>query len=537
MAERKDMTSRTKAPFRSEPLTDFSDPVKQEEFQKALAVVENKLGRSYPCVIGDARESARSEFSSTNPASPDVVVGRFPKGDSDMALRALEAALDSFPSWSRRSADERAGYLFDAADVVRKRRYELAAWMVYEVGKTRGEADGEVAEVVDLFEYYGRLALDLAGSQTQKLAKLPDEDTDFFYIPLGAGVVISPWNFPLALTFGMASAAIVAGNTVVIKPASSSPTSVAQLLEIFLELGLPPGVLNFVTGSGGTVGDPLIEDPRTRFVAFTGSMDVGIAIHEKAARVRPGQIWIKRTILEMGGKNAIIVDVDADLDLAAEAVVTSAFGYQGQKCSAGSRAIIDASIYETFLERLVDRARRLRAGDPTDPEVDLGPVIDAAAQKSILEYIEAGRKEGRLLLGGEKLPRPGYFVLPTIFSDVRPDARLAQEEIFGPVLACIKSPDFDEALEIANGTKYGLTGAVFSRNPDKLERARAEFHTGNLYLNRKSTGALMGVHPFGGFNMSGTDSKAGGPDYLLLFMQGKSVGAKKTVAGSGGRLP
>ena len=524
------------APFRNEPLTDFSDPSQETAFKRALAEVEGKLGGSYPLIIGGRRQTAELEFSSIDPAAPEVVVGRFPRADTTAALRALEAAIEAFPLWSRRSTEERAQYLFRAAEQVRKKRHELSAWMVYEVGKTWSEADGEVAEVVDLFEYYGRQALELAGPQTGKLAKVPDEDTDFFYIPLGAGVIVSPWNFPLALTFGMASAAIVTGNTVVIKPASSSPTSVAQLLEVFLGLGLPPGVLNLVTGSGGSVGDPLIEDPRTRFVAFTGSIEVGIAINEKAARVQLGQTWIKRTILEMGGKNAVIVDREADLDLAVEGVVASAFGYQGQKCSAGSRAIIDASIYDDFLERLVDRAGRLRVGSPTEPNVDLGPVIDESAQKSILAYIDIGRKEGRLLLGGEKLSRKGYFVQPTIFADVRPDAVLAQEEIFGPVLACIKARDFDEALQIANGTKYGLTGALFSRNPNKLSRARTEFHTGNLYFNRKSTGALMGVHPFGGFNMSGTDSKAGGPDYLLLFMQGKSIGAKKSVTEDGRRL-
>jgi 1-pyrroline-5-carboxylate dehydrogenase len=511
-------------PFQSEPTTDFKDPRAVETFRAALARVQQNLGASYPLVIGAERLSAGEEFSVKSPADPERVIGRFPKADRDTALRALETADRAFPAWARTPAEERANYLFGAAGQVRKKRHDLAAWMVYEVGKSWAEADGEVAECVDLMEYYARQMLDLAGSQTARLASLPDENTDFFYVPLGAGVVISPWNFPMALTFGMASAAIVTGNSVVIKPASTSATSVYQFAQILLDLGLPPGVLNLVTGSGSVVGNALVEHPRTRFVAFTGSMEVGCGIHERAARVQPGQVWIKRTVLEMGGKNAVIVDREADLDAAVEGVLASAFSYQGQKCSAGSRAIIDAEIYDAFLEKLSTRARELKVGDPVDPAVDLGPVIDGHAFESILKFIETGKKEGRLLTGGDRAPGKGYFIQPTIFADLDRNATIAQEEIFGPVLACIRAKDFDDALAIANGTKYGLTGAVFSRNRAKLERARFEFHVGNLYFNRKSTGAMMGVHPFGGFNMSGTDSKAGGPDYLLLFLQGKAIG-------------
>jgi 1-pyrroline-5-carboxylate dehydrogenase len=510
--------------FQNEPTTDFSAASNRAAFQRALSGVCSQLGERYPMFIDGAPLTAEKRFDSTSPADPDLVIGSFPSADTTTALQALEAADRAFPSWSRVPARDRAGFLFAAAAQVRKRRHELSSWMVYEVGKSWDEADGEVAECVDLMEYYGQQALLLSGSRTQDLGKLSDETTDFFYVPLGAGVIISPWNFPMALTFGMAAAAVVAGNTVVVKPASTSPVSVYQFFRIFQELGLPKGVMNLVTGSGSAVGDPLVDHPRTRFVAFTGSMEVGIRIHERAAKVQPGQIWIKRTVLEMGGKNAVIVDSDADLDLAADSVVAAAFSFQGQKCSAGSRAIIDRSIYEEFVPKVVERAAKLTVGDPVDPAMQVGPVIDRNAFKTISRYIETGKREGDLLLGGEPWGTKGYFIRPTVFGNVARTAAIAQEEIFGPVLACIQADDFDDALAIANGTRFGLTGAVISRNRMKLERARAEFHTGNLYFNRKCTGALMGVHPFGGFNMSGTDSKAGGPDYLLHFLQGKAVG-------------
>ena len=512
--------------FKNEPETDFTLPENADAFRAALADVASKLGASYPMIIDGKQETGGDDFASINPADPQQVIGRFPRADAETAVRALEAADRAFPEWSRVPPKERAEYLFRAAEQVRKRRHEFSAWMVYEVGKSWAEADGETAEIVDLMSYYARQMIDLAGSQTSTLAQLPDEKTDFFYIPLGAGVVISPWNFPLALTFGMATAALVAGNTLVVKPASTSPTSVYLFTQMLQDLGLPPGVLNLVTGSGGVVGNGLVDHPRTRFVAFTGSKEVGVGIHERAAKISSGQIWIKRTVLEMGGKNAVVVDREADLDAAAEGVLTSAFSFQGQKCSAGSRAIIDEAIYDEFVDKLVDGAKRLQVGNPTEFSVDLGPVIDKSAFESILEFIEIGKKEGKLLVGGDREEGEGYFIQPTIIADVSPDATIAQEEIFGPVLTCIKAGDYDDALRIANGTRYGLTGSVYSTNQEKLERARREFHVGNLYFNRKSTGALMGVHPFGGFNMSGTDSKAGGPDYLLLFLQGKAVGQK-----------
>jgi 1-pyrroline-5-carboxylate dehydrogenase len=510
--------------FQNEPETDFTAASNAGAFRAALRDVESRFGRTYGAIVDGKELTDTRTLASTRPADPQTVIGRFPDLDAPAATRALEAAVRAFPEWSRVPAAERVRILWAVADGVRRRRHEFSAWMVHEVGKSWTEADGEVAEVIDLLEYYAQQMLLLDGPQNGRLASMSNERTEFFYVPLGAGVVISPWNFPLALTFGMAGAAIVAGNTVVIKPASNSPTVVYHLAKIFGEVGLPPGVLNVVTGSGSVVGNALVDHPRTRFIAFTGSMEVGLQLHERAAKVHPGQIWIKRTVLELGGKNAVIVDRDADLDAAAEGVVASAFGFQGQKCSAGSRAIIDEAVYDEVMRRILARAARLRVGDPIEQDVVVGPVIDDRACDAILRYIEIGKGQATLLLGGKRAGGPGNFVEPTIFGDVDPQSALAQEEIFGPVLSCIRARNFDHALEIANGTKYGLTGAVFSRDRDKLTRARHEFHVGNLYFNRKSTGALMGVHPFGGFNLSGTDSKAGGPDYLLLFLQGKSVG-------------
>jgi len=371
-------------------------------------------------------------------------------------------------------------------------------------------------------EYYGREMLRLAGPQP--VVAFPGEDNELRYIPLGVGVVIPPWNFPLAIMAGMTTAAIVAGNAVVQKPASTSPAIAAQFVALLNdECGLPPGVLNFVPGPGGSMGDALVDHPLTRFIAFTGSKEVGLRIFERASRRQPGQNWLKRTILEMGGKDAIVVDETADLELAAEAITFSAFGFQGQKCSACSRAIVVEAVYDEVLRRVVERTRRLTMGDPVDPRNYMGAVIDKNAYAKIREYIDVGRREGRLVAGGDVEEGEGYFIPPTIIADVPPDGRLACEEIFGPVLAFVKARDFEHAVEVFNSTEYGLTGGLISRDRTRIERARDEFHVGNLYLNRKITGALVGVQPFGGFNMSGTDSKAGGPDYLLLFTQAKVI--------------
>ena len=369
-------------------------------------------------------------------------------------------------------------------------------------------------------------------AEAEPAVQLPGERDQLRYIALGVGAVIPPWNFPLAIMCGMTVASVVCGNTVVLKPSSDSPTVAVKFFEAMEEAGLPPGVVNFCPGSGATFGNGLVEHPQTRFIAFTGSRDVGLDINVRAAQHRPGQLWIKRTILEMGGKDSIIVAADADLDAAVEGVAASAFGFQGQKCSACSRAIVDASLYDRFLEKLQARVAKIRIGDPAE-NAPAGPVINAGALKTISDYIGIGAKEGRVVVGGKRAAvagcDEGYFLEPTVIADVAPTARIAQEEIFGPVLAVIRARDFDDALAIANNTEYGLTGSIYSASPQQIERARNEFHVGNLYINRKCTGAIVGAHPFGGFNMSGTDSKAGGADYLYLFSQAKSI-AREVVA-------
>jgi 1-pyrroline-5-carboxylate dehydrogenase len=513
--------------FRNEPLTDFRDPSSRERMEQAIQKLRTELGRTYPLIIGGERHGEGPTFDSVNPARPGEVIGRFPQATVNQAMAAVEAADRAFESWSRVPAAERAEYLFKAAQLMRQRKFELSAWLVYEVSKTWAEADADIAELIDFAEYYAIQMLKLAGPQ--EVVPLAGEQNELRYIPLGVGVIIPPWNFPAAIMGGMTMAALVAGNTVVLKPASTSPTIAAVFVDLLREVGLPDGVLNFLPGPGGAIGDALVDHPRTRFIAFTGSKEVGLRIYERAARVQPGQIWLKRTILEMGGKDAIVVDETADLDAAADGIVASAFGFQGQKCSACSRAIVVEEVYDDLLRRVVERAGRLKVGDPAEGTVFMGAVIDQKAFNKISDYIEIGRREGRVVAGGQvDRNGKGYFVPPTIVADVDPQARLAQEEVFGPVLAFIKAEHYDDALRIANNSEYGLTGAVYSRDEGRLERAREEFHVGNLYLNRKCTGALVGAHPFGGFNMSGTDSKAGGPDYLLLFTQAKVIARKVT---------
>jgi 1-pyrroline-5-carboxylate dehydrogenase len=439
--------------------------------------------------------------------------------------KAIAVADKTFNTWKFVAAEERAQYLFDAAALMRERKHEFSATMVYEAGKSWAEADADTAEAIDFLEFYGREAIRLA--QEQPLTRIAGEKNALEYIPLGIGAVIPPWNFPLAIMCGMTSASFVAGNTVLLKPSSDSPVVAARFAELLEEVGLPAGVVNYVPGSGAEVGDFIVQHAKTRFIAFTGSKDVGLRINKEAAVVREGQIWIKRAVLEMGGKDSIVVDSECDLDDAVANVLGSAFGFQGQKCSACSRAIIHQDVYDAFVEKLVPKVKAIKQGTTSeDPGVYMGAVINKSAMESILEYIETGKKEGELLAGGGRAEGEGYFVQPTLIADVAPDAVISQEEIFGPVLALIKAKDFDHALEIANNTEYGLTGSLYSSNRDHIERARREFHVGNLYFNRKCTGALVGVHPFGGFNMSGTDSKAGGRDYLLLFTQAKALSEK-----------
>ncbi len=513
--------------FKNEPYTDWSKPANRKKMEAALGRLRTSLGREYPNVIGSERILSTQKFQSINPSRPTEVVGVFQRSDSTIANRAIDVASVTFGEWRNVPYVRRADYLFRAAKVMRRRRFDLNAAEIIEVGKTWPEADADVAEAIDFLEFYGREMLRYGGRQP--VVQVPGEKDTLVYLPLGVGVVVPPWNFPLAILTGMTSAAIVTGNTVVLKPSSDSPLIGWKFMEVMQEVGLPGGVVNFVTGPGGAVGDTLVMHPKTRFISFTGSKEVGIHIYGVAAKVQPGQMWLKRVVAEMGGKDAIIVDDSADLEAAASGVVTSAFGFQGQKCSACSRAIVLEKVYDRFVGTIATMADALSVGDAADGDNAVGPVINRSSQEKILSYIAKGISEGgKLVAGGQRAGDTGFFIRPTIIAEVLPRATIAQEEIFGPVLAVIKAKDFDEALEIANNTEFGLTGAVYSRNRVHLERARQEFFAGNLYLNRKCTGALVGAHPFGGFNMSGTDSKAGGRDYLLLFLQAKSIAEKRS---------
>jgi len=515
-----------KPEFTNEPFVDFSKPENRAAMEAALKKVASEFGREYPIYIGGEKVMATEKKKSTNPSHPSQVLGIFQKASVEQAKAAVEAAAKAFETWKRVPVEQRVEVLFRAAKIMRERKFELAAWICYEVGKSWAEADADVAETIDFCEFYGREMLRLG--RPQKVTPYQNERNFMTYIPLGVGAVIPPWNFPAAIATGMAVAALVAGNTVVLKPSEESPTIAAKVVEILYEAGLPKETLNFLTGRGHDAGDALVKHPKTRFVAFTGSKEVGLLISEATGKRQPGQLWIKRTVLEMGGKDAIIVDEEADVDAAVEGVALSAFGYQGQKCSACSRAIVSEKVYDTFVQKLVERTKKITVGPSEDPANYMGPVVNETAMKGILDYIEVGKKEGKLLLGGNRGPGDGYFVPPTIIADVDPNARIAQEEIFGPVLAVIRAKDFDDALRIANDTEFGLTGSVYSKNKAKLAKAEESFHVGNLYLNRKCTGAMVGAHPFGGFNMSGTDSKTGGKDYLLHFLQAKSISEKPT---------
>ena len=507
--------------FAIEPLTDFSVPENRAQMEKALTDAESQLGREWAIILDGKRVKAPDQFLSHNPSDPDQVVGVFQRGTPELAEKAIEAALRVYPSWSRRPAQERAEYCIKVADVMRRRRFELAAWMVLEVGKSWIEADADVAEAIDLIHFYGLEAIRYA--EEQPLTRIPTERNELIYIPLGVGIVIPPWNFPLAILGGMTAGAFVSGNTVVLKPSSDAPATSKVFMSVLEEAGLPPGVVNLLTGPGSEVGDVLVSHPKTRFISFTGSKAVGLRINERAARAEPGQIWIKRVVCEMGGKDPIIVDDEVDMDLALQGVASSAFGYAGQKCSACSRLILVNSVYNEFLDRLVAKTKQMKIGPAKDPDTFVTPVINLKAVATISDYIDMGRREGKLLCGGDRPSMKGYFIEPTIFGDVDRKATIAQEEIFGPVLAVIRAEDINDAIDIANDSEYGLTGSLYTKNREKMKIARDRFHVGNLYFNRKCTGALVGAHPFGGFNMSGTDSKAGGRDYLLLFQQAKCI--------------
>ncbi|MGD9678971.1 MAG: L-glutamate gamma-semialdehyde dehydrogenase [Vulcanibacillus sp.] len=507
--------------YRPEPFTDFKNEANKSAFKEALKLVKSEFKKKYPLIINGEKIYTDKEIVSYNPSNKEEIIGIVSQANKELAERAIQEASKKFLEWKTWPADARARLLFKAAAILRRRKHEFSATMVYEAGKSWAEADGDTAEAIDFMEFYGREMIRLSGSQS--LTSYDGETNDLYYTPLGVGIVIPPWNFPTAIMVGMTTAALVTGNTVVLKPASATPVVAAKFMQVLEEAGIPNGVVNFLPGSGGEIGDYIVEHPLTRFIAFTGSKEVGLRISQKAVTLSPGQKWLKRVVAEMGGKDAILVDKDADLELAASGIVASAFGFQGQKCSACSRAIIHQDVYDQLLDLIKEKTKKISVGSTEEFEYNFGPVIDENAYRNINKYIEIGKKEGRLILGGSGDDSKGYFINPTIIADVAPDATIAQEEIFGPVLAVIKADDFDDGIAIFNDTDYGLTGSLYARSREAIEKGREKLHVGNLYFNRKSTGAIVGVHPFGGFNLSGTDSKAGGQDYLQLFMQLKVI--------------
>jgi RHH-type proline utilization regulon transcriptional repressor/proline dehydrogenase/delta 1-pyrroline-5-carboxylate dehydrogenase len=509
-------------PFRNEPLTDFAREENRAAMKSALDRVRGEFGRTYPIVIDNQALAVGKVLHRENPSRTSERLGSVAMATVEQAIAAIKSSLAAFEMWRDRPVEERAALLERTAEQFRARRFELSAWIVFETGKPWREADADVAEAIDFCGYYAQEMVKLARPIHRDV---PGEDNRYFYEPRGVAVVIAPWNFPLAILTGMAAAALVAGNTVILKPAEQSGIVAAKLMECLQAAGAPAGVVNFLPGDGDEIGPTLVTHPDVALIAFTGSLKVALAINEQAAKTRGGQNFVKKVIAEMGGKNAIIVDADADLDEAVKGVVDSAFGYGGQKCSAGSRAIVLDGIYDQFLARLVEATRSLSVKAADDPGCSLGPVIDSEARTRILKAIEAGKKEAKLAHQAElgSLLEQGYFIPPTIFSDVPETAAIAQEEIFGPVLSVLRARDLDDALRIANGTKYALTGGCYSRSPSHLEKVKRRFRVGNLYINRKCTGALVDRQPFGGFKLSGIGSKAGGPDYLLQFVLPRTI--------------
>jgi RHH-type proline utilization regulon transcriptional repressor/proline dehydrogenase/delta 1-pyrroline-5-carboxylate dehydrogenase len=517
-----------RSPFRNEPPIDFAKEENRERMREALALVRTQLGRSYPLVINGRNVTGAGEIVSVNPSKTSEIVGRVAAASKEQAAAAIAAAKNTFESWRDTPVEERAAFLRRVAQQFRDRRFELAAWIVFETGKPWREADGDVAEAIDFCEYYAAEAIKLFTPQHRDVA---GEDNAYFHEPRGVAVVIAPWNFPLSILTGMTTAALVTGNPAIMKPAEQSSVIAAKLMECFQAAASGgreppvPGVVNFLPGDGEEIGPTLVNHPDVAVIAFTGSLKVGLSINEQAAHTPGGANFVKRVIAEMGGKNAIIVDTDADLDEAVKGVVDSAFGYAGQKCSAGSRAIVLDGIYDQFLARLIEATRSLNVAAAEEPGASLGPVIDADARDRIRRMIEKGKTEARLAYEADlgDLANQGYFVGPTIFADVPENATIAQEEIFGPVLSVLRAKDLDDAIRIANGTKYALTGGCYSRTPSHIDAIKRRFRVGNLYINRKCTGALVDRQPFGGFKLSGVGSKAGGPDYLLQFVLPRTI--------------
>ncbi len=508
--------------FHNEPPVDFAKAQRRRQMQEALAEVGQQFGRRYPLLLDGAPRNTERWITSFNPSHKLQVIGQCAAAEVEDAQRAVEAARRAAPEWGGRPVSERAKFLRRAAQAMRGRFFELAAWEVYECGKTWREAAGDVCEAIDFCEYYAHGAEEM---WSERGVDVPGEENRFVYLPRGVTAVIAPWNFPLAILTGMTVAALVTGNPVIMKPAEQSSVIAAKLMEIFQELEIPPGVLQYLSGPGETVGAALVEHPEVAVIAFTGSRQVGLAINRRAAEVSVSAPQVKRVIAEMGGKNAILIDDDADLDEAVLGVARSAFGYQGQKCSACSRAIVHTAVYDAFTARLIEAVRSLRVGPAENPETTVGPVIDREAYERVQSYIDLGRIEGRALLASDtrELAEEGYYIGPHIFGDIAPDDRLAQEEVFGPVLAVFRVQSFEEGIQLANSTEYALTAGVFSRSPAHLDLAQRRLACGNLYLNRGTTGALVGRQPFGGYRMSGIGSKAGGPDYLLQFVVPRTI--------------
>lgn len=507
-------------PYQNEAATDFSVEENKKAFQQALKDIQEEFGVQRPLVIGGEHIQTDDKTTSINPSDKEQVIGHVSKAKVDHIEKAFTAAEEAFESWSEWTPEARAELLIRAAAIIRRRKHEISALMVYEAGKPWNEADGDTNEAIDFLEYNSRSMMELA--KGKPTLDREGEHNKYFYQPMGVGVTISPWNFPFAIMANTTLAPVVAGNTVLLKPSGDTPLVAYKLIEILEEAGLPKGVVNYVPGSSKDIGDYMVDHHKTHFVTFTGSKGVGKRITERAAKFQEGQDFIKRTITEMGGKDTIIVDKDGDVDLAAESIVSSAFGFSGQKCSACSRAVIHEDIYDKVLEKSVELTKDLTVGNPVD-ETYMGPVISQSQFDKIKEYIEVGNEEGELKAGGKTDDSKGFFIHPTIFADLDPEARIMQEEIFGPVVGFTKAKDFDEMLKIANNTEYGLTGAVITNTRQNWELACRKFNVGNLYLNRGCTAAVVGYHPFGGFKMSGTDQKTGSPDYLLNFLEQKVV--------------
>ncbi|QNR07417.1 L-glutamate gamma-semialdehyde dehydrogenase [Macrococcoides canis] len=508
-------------PYKHEPFTDFTVEENKQAMLKGIETVNGYLGEDYPLIIGGERIYTENKVRSYNPANREETVGNVSQATKEHAEQAMKVAKETFESWRKTDPKMRADILFRAAAIIRRRKHEFSAMLIKEAGKPWNEADADTAEAIDFLEFYGREMLRLKDGV--RVESRPGEFNRYDYIPLGVGVVISPWNFPLAIMAGTTVAPLVTGNTVLLKPSHNTSVVAYKFMEVLEEAGMPKGVVNYIPGSSKDIGDFIVDHVDTRFISFTGSRNVGVHIYERAAKVHEGQLNLKRVIAEMGGKDTIVVDAEADLEVAAESIVKSAFGFSGQKCSACSRVVVLEEVYDEVVAKVKEKTEQLTVGNPETNEHFMGPVIDDKSLNKIKEYIEIGKQEGTLLVGGTTDESIGNFVHPTVFVDVKHDDKIMQEEIFGPVVGITKAKDFDEAIKFANDTEYGLTGAVITNNREHLEQARRDFHVGNLYFNRGCTGAIVGYQPFGGFKMSGTDSKAGGPDYLVLHMQGKTT--------------